>query len=222
MKETMKFRSYILLFSVAIFILTALGLAYLYYKTLVLPFWFALAYIVAWAWVFASAADFFVGNGKLSGKKFLLLTFGVMIISTTVTHSVWTIVTPRWSFSVTTDKSSYNLGEDVQIIVSLENLGFIEHSFKSAVNIPFVVSVEMVHDNPTLKTQVWYSPCHPEATKYTLSPHQSLERTFTWNQTNTVNPWFWNQTYTPGTYLYGHLHQEMHIFLTKFFMHIHT
>ena len=190
----MKFRFYTLLFSVTIFILTAVGLAFLYYKTLVPPFWFIFAYVVAWALVFAFAVDFLIGDGKLSGKKFLLLTFGVMIISTTVTHSVWTIVTPRWSFSVTTDKATYKLGENVQITVTLKNLGFIEHSFKSAVDVPFVVSVEMDGTR-------WYSPYHPDATEFTVPPHQSLERTFIWNQTWTRKSWSQNQTYVPGTYI---------------------
>ena len=194
MAQKMNPKYFTLLFSVIIFILTAVGLAFLYYKTLVLPFWFAFVYIVAWALVFASAADFFVGNGKLSGKKFLLLTFGVMIISTTVTHSVWTIVTPRWSFSVSTDKPTYRLGENVQITVSLENIGFITHSFKSSLSDPVVVSIETYGLGP----QVWYSPYHFNRTEFTIPSHESLERTFIWNQTNIHFPEEENE---PDTYV---------------------
>jgi len=192
----MKFRFYILLFSVIIFILTTVGLAFLYYETLVLPFWFIFAYIIAWVLVFAFAVDFLVGDGKLSGKKFLLLTFSVMIISTTVTHSAWTIVTPKWSFSVTTDKSTYELGENVQITVTLKNLGFIDQSFTSAVDVPFVVSVQQMDDI----IPIWYSPYNRNPTEFTVPPHQSLERIFTWNQTNT-NIHFPEREIEPGTYI---------------------
>jgi len=199
----MKFRFYTLLFSVAIFILTTVGLAFLYYKTLVTPFWFTFAYIVAWPLVFAFAIDFLISDRKWSRKKVLFVTLSVMIIAIIASHSVWTVVTPRWSFSVTTDKSTYKLGENVQITVTLKNLGLIEHSFTSSLSDPVAVSVEMVHDNPTLTTQAWYSPYHPDATEFTVASHQSLERTFTWNQTWTTNLWLWNQTQTrvPGEYI---------------------
>lgn len=193
-----KFRFYILLFSVAIFILTALGLAFLYYKTLVPPFWFIFAYIVAWVLVFSFAA-FLIGDGKLSRKKFLLLTFGVMIMSTTVTHSVWTIVTPRWSFSVTTDKSTYELGENVQITVTLKNLGFIAHSFESSLSDPVWISIEYQHpENPTVTLQVWYSQFHKNTTEFSIKPKETLERNFIWNQTDIHRP---EKEIKPGTYL---------------------
>lgn len=139
-KEKLKFRLGTLLFCVTVFILTTLGLAVLYYKTLTLPFWFVFPYIVAWALVLAWTVDI-IDAGKLSKKKVLLLTLGVMIISTTVTHSVWTIVTPRWSFIVSTDKSNYRLGEPVRITASLKNMGFITHSFTSGVSDPIVVEI---------------------------------------------------------------------------------
>ena len=192
--EKMKFRLHTLLFSVAIFTLTAVGLAFLCYKTLVTPFWFTFAYILAWPLAFAFAVDYLIRDRKLSRKKLLLLTFSVMIIAIIVSHSVWAVITPKWSFSVTTDKSTYELGENVEIMVTLKNLGFIEQSFTSAVDVPFVVSVEMDGTR-------WYSPYHPDATEFTVPPHQSLERTFIWNQTWTRKSWSQNQTYVPGTYI---------------------
>ena len=126
-------------------------------------------------------------------KKIILVVFAVAVVAITSVLSVWAITTPKWSFSVTTDKSTYELGESVQITATLKNLGFIEHSFKSAVDVPFVVSVEMDGSR-------WLSPYHPDATEFTVPPHQSLERTFNWNQTWTRKPWWQNQTYVPGTY----------------------
>jgi len=199
--EKMKFRLHTLLFSVAIFTLTAVGLAFLCYKTLVTPFWFTYAYIIAWALVFAFAIDF-LRDLKLSRKKLVLLTFSVMIIAMIVSHSVWAIVTPKWSFSVTTDKSTYSLGESVQITVTLKNVGFIDQSFTSSLSDPVAVSVEIVHEDPTVRTQAWYSPYHPNPTKFTIAPHQSLERNFTWNQTWTTNLWALNgQTRMLGKYI---------------------
>jgi len=175
-REKLKFRLYTVLFCVAIFILTVIGLVVLYYKALFPPLLlFMFAYIVAWAFVFIFAVDFFISDGKFSGRKIILLTFGVIILSTTGTHSVWTIVTPKWSFSVSTDKSTYKLGENIQITVSLENIGFITHSFESSISEPVVVSID---------DYKWYSPYHLNRTEFTLPPGQSLVRTFIWNQTS--------------------------------------
>ena len=127
-------------------------------------------------------------------KKTILVVFAVAVVAITSVLSVWAITTPKWSFSVTTDKSTYELGESVQITVTLKNLGFIEHSFKSAVDVPFVVSVEIVLYDIT---QVWYSPYHPIATEFTVPPHQSLEMSFTWNQNNIHFP---EREIEPGTY----------------------
>lgn len=175
----MKFRLQILLFSLAIFTLTDVGLAVVYIEKH-LTFWLVLPYVFACSLVFAFAVDFLIGKGKLSVKKVLLLTFAIMVIAATVTHSVWTIVTPRWSFSVSTDNSTYSLDENVKITASLENLGFITHSFKSSIRDPVVVSITKAYST----SQVWFSPFYFEETEFTIPPHQSLERTFTWDQTN--------------------------------------
>jgi len=192
---------YTVLFCVAIFILTVIGLVVLYYKALFPPLLlFMLAYIAAWAFVFAFAVDFFISDGKFSGRKFVLFTFVVIILSTIVTHSVWFIVTPKWSFSVSTDKSTYRLGESVQITVSLENIGFITHSFESSISEPVVVSIDTI----------WYSPYHLTRTEFTIPPGQSLVRTFIWNQTSRfpqveIEPdEYWIRAFIPsGTWIFS-------------------
>jgi len=180
-----------------VFVLTAVGLAFLYYEVLVPPFLFVFAYLVSWILVFGFAFDFFIIGAKLSKKKFLLLIFGVIIISITVTHSVWTIVTPRWSFSVTTDKNTYRLGENVTITATLRNHGLIAHSFKSSISDPVVI-----HVRAYMITSVWYTPFNYEITEFTVFPNQPLERTFVWNQTKSVNIEFGKEI-EPGTYYIG-------------------
>jgi hypothetical protein len=193
----MKSRFYTLLFCVVVFVLTAVGLAFLYYEVLVPPFLFIFAYLVSWILVFGFAFDFFIIGAKLSKKKLLLLTFGVIIISITVTHSVWTIVTPRWSFSVTTDKNTYRPGENITITATLKNHGLIAHSFKSSISDPVVI-----HIRAYMITSIWYTPFNYETTEFTVLPNQPLERTFVWNQTKSVNIEFGKEI-EPGTYYIG-------------------
>lgn len=50
-------------------------------------------------------------------------------------------MTPKWVFSIATDKSLYNLGEEVKITMTLENLGFLTHTFDSFYSDPFVVTI---------------------------------------------------------------------------------
>jgi hypothetical protein len=195
-------RLYTLLFCIAVFFLTSVGLAVLSYGMLPASFFFIfiLVYVTAWALLFASAVDFLDGKGKFSGKKAFVLAFGVMLVSALFTHLVWTITTPKWSFSVSTDRSTYRLGEPVTITASLRNLGFITHSFRSASSNPVVVSVEYQSTANSMSYQVWYSSISRSATEFSAGPGETLERNFSWNQTNTVNPGLWNQTYMPGTY----------------------
>lgn len=176
----MKFRLDILLFSIASFILTAIGLEIGYYRTLNLPsLWLGFIYAVVCVLVLASAANFFVEGGKLSWTQFLFLTFGAIILSGIVTHSAWTIVTPRWAFSVSTDKSTYSLGENVEITVCLKNMGFITHPFQSEASDPIIVRIRRRYSYDP----IWFSPYNLEETAFSVGPNQILQRNFLWNQT---------------------------------------
>jgi len=182
-------RLYILLFSVATFILTAVGLVVVCVGKPVLIFWLIFAYIIAYPCMFALFVPLLTGDGKLSGRKILLLTFSVIIIALAVTSSFWILITPKWSFSVVTDKTTYAHGENVKITVSLKNLGFITHSFKSRVSDPVVISIEYQYtEDPTVRSQVWYSPFHIDITEFSVGPNESFERNFVWNQTNVYLP----------------------------------
>lgn len=187
-------RLYTLLFCIAVFFLASVGLAVLYYGMLPPSFLFILGYVMAWALLFGFAVDFFGGKGKLSGKKVLVLTFVVMLISTLFTHSIWTITTPNWSFSVSTDKSTYRLGELVTITASLRNMGFIPHSFKSGIGDPVLISIEY-WGGP----QLWFSRFHESVTEFSIEPSDSLVSNFVWNQTKNTRLWR-GEEIEPGTY----------------------
>jgi len=185
-KDRIKFKLYTLLFCIAVFILTAVGWVVLSLGMRVMPI--LPFFLMAWVLLLAFAAGTLVGEGKLSRIKVLLLTFGVLIISTAATQSFWIIVTPSWSFSVTTDKSIYKFDEHVKITVSLRNTGFITHSFESGVPEPVIVSVDLVRVD-FFTSQVWYSAYHEGVAQvFSLEPNGLLERNFVWNQTNIYLP----------------------------------
>lgn len=199
MKEKPKSKLHVFLFSAAIFILTCIA----YAGSLVYAFpppWLIVIFIVVFLMLFAFANDVLRARFSWSAKKLLLLTLGVMLTATIVTQTVWTLMTPTWSFSVATDKSTYSLGENVKITATLKNTGFTSHSFKSEVSDPVLVLISQ-WVNPTNGISVWWTAfSNQEITEFSILPNQALQRNFTWNQINTANPWFWNQTYMPGTY----------------------
>lgn len=199
LEEKMKSKWHILLFGIATFILTALGLVIVYRDELGLTLWSLFAYVIALPCLYVFLVGPLLRSGELNGKKFLLLTFSVAIMAIAVTSSLWTVTAPNWSFAVATGKPTYELGESVQITVSLKNLGFMSHSFTSRISKPIIVSISYVHEeNPTVTTQVWFSPYQNNRTEFTILPQQSLERTFTWNQTDSHQP---EKNIEPGTYL---------------------
>ncbi|RLG97764.1 hypothetical protein DRO19_05330 [Candidatus Bathyarchaeota archaeon] len=190
---------FILLFCLANFALVALGFAVYHVGNIALSFWSIVIYPIALLIIYVCMVDPMQREFKLSGRKIILLASSAFLISVLATYSIWTIVTPNWSFKVMTDKTNYRLGEIVEITVVLENCGFITHSFVSLVSNPIIVSVRYVHpENPTVRVQVWYTPFHISKTKFTLAPHQSLEKKFFWNQTNIYNP---EDKIEAGTYL---------------------
>jgi len=132
---------------------------------------------------------------QLNKKRIIGIALIVIVVGLTLPYSVWAITVPRWSFTVTTDKSTYKLGEPVQIRVKLENLGFITHSFTCAISDPVLFTITQKGEYYNL---VWYSKYNKTTTYFTVSSHQTLERTFTWNQTNIYQP---EKKLEPGTYI---------------------
>lgn len=143
----------------------------------------------------------------MSKKRFVVLVFSLVLAVIVAAYSVWAVITPKWSFSVTTNRTAYGLGENVEIIVSLKNMGFITHAFKSRISNPVVVSIEYQHtENPTSRIQVWFSPFQEDITEFSVGPNFSLDRHFVWNQTKSVNIWigegielgiYWIQAFIP-------------------------
>ncbi len=175
----------VLWFCVGVFVLTAVGIDVLYYGIFGLPplwsFFFLIAYIIAWVLLPAFTFDF--SRDRFKSKRLLVLTLGVVLVSALFANLVWTVAGPSWSFSVSTDKSTYRLGELVTITASLRNEGLISHYFISVVSDPVLFRILGPDGND------WHGPYHENTTTFSLSASQTLERTFTWNQ-----------SYVPGTY----------------------
>jgi hypothetical protein len=129
---------------------------------------------------------------QLNKKRIISIALIVIAIGLAVPYSAWTIVVPNWSFSVSTDKSTYRLGKDVEITVTLRNMGFITHSFKSEVKVIYV-SIR----NRSTGIHVWYSSYHLQDMVFSLEPNQILQGNFLWNQTNIHQP---EEEIEPGEY----------------------
>jgi hypothetical protein len=129
-----------------------------------------------------------VSELKLSvGWVLIIILF--LVVAVTLSF-FWVVLTPRWSFTVATNKAVYAIGEDVQITVTLKNMGYIPQSITSAVASPVIVWVDQE------SAQAWYAPYNVQIdqTTFTIASDQSLTRTFTWNQS-----WY-NQVRYPGQY----------------------
>jgi hypothetical protein len=127
------------------------------------------------------------GKLKLSFGAVLIIIFIIIVVS--LTSFLWVLLTPRWSFTVTTNKAVYANGEDIQITVILKNTGYLRQSITTAFTSPIIVLVEN-----QFSAQAWFAPPDVQTgqTTFTLSPDQSLIRTFVWNGS------WWNQERHPG------------------------
>jgi hypothetical protein len=200
MKERMKLRLYLVLLIVAIVAIVSTSYVILTSDIPFVPL-YSIPPLLA---VIFLLSHYLVKpiEDKIGRKRVTIIIFSVAIIAIILVDSAVVIGSSKWAFTITTDKPTYKLGEDVQIIVRLENRGFLTQGFDPRVCAPIIVSVEYESPyNPTVTTQVWYSPynedlrCH-----FSIRPGQHIERDFLWNQTNTANPWSWNTTYKEGTF----------------------
>ena len=190
---------YILLFCLSIFTLVSLSFMTYHLGNMALSFYSTVIYPVVFLLIYICLVDPMRREFKIKGRRIILLTFSVSLISALVIQLIWIAVAPNWVFKIMTDKTNYRQGETVEITVILENCGFITHSFTSLVSDPIIVSIWYIHpENPTVKTQVWYTPYNMGKTKFVLAPHQFLERKLSWNQTNIYDS---TKIVEPGTYL---------------------
>ena len=130
---------------------------------------------------------------QLNKKRIVGVALIVIAVGLAVPYSAWIIVVPNWSFSVSTDKSTYSLGENVEITVVVRNMGFITHSFKSELSDAIFINCWYIAGF----SQVWYSPYYLEDTVFSLGPNQILQRDFVWNLTNIHQP---EKEIEPGRY----------------------
>lgn len=185
----------------ALLILTCMLAVFLIVYILMYSFFQSgLLYVLIPAAILSGAAAYSLcASGKVRTRK-LLLGLTLLVILALTTYATWFVLTPNWVFGLRTDKSSYILGESVQITVTLENHGFVPQLMTSPTANPVVVAVYAWHNDP-FPNMVWYSPYFWNETTFSILPSQALVRTFVWNQTNFVNPWLGNTTYKAGTYL---------------------
>jgi len=133
---------------------------------------------------------------KLRKKLAIVALFLSALVG--IPWTVWVIVTPNWVFYVTTDKPVYNVGELIQITVTLENRGYIPHSFTSPISEP--IEIYIAYWIPGFGTTVWWSGHTLNSTTFTLLPNQKLTRTFVWDQTDIAWSAPYNHTGKPGEY----------------------
>jgi len=115
----------------------------------------------------------------------------LILILASMIYGFWLILTPRWSFTVTTNKTDYALGEDVRITVTLKNTGLIPQSMTSPVADPVMLWIEFAS---APGAYAWFSDVHKNLATFTIAPGQALTRVFIWNQT------WWDKTNYPGAY----------------------
>lgn len=140
---------------------------------------------------------------RRSGTSELKLSFGAVLIIilvlvvTAMMSFFWVLLTPRWSFTIATNKTLYAAGEVVQITVTLKNMGYIPQSITSGITSrargltsPIIVWVE--EDN----AQAWFAPSNVQTiqTTFTITPDQSLTGAFVWG-----GSWYDQKSY-PGKY----------------------
>lgn len=201
-KGKMGFRLSLLAFSAWICVLTGASLATIDYYAGDVYIWEYPLLVFGWVFAFAFAYDFVLDKRGFGGKRLIILVFCLIIASSGVTHAVYIVGTPKWSFAVSTDESSYIQNETIHIAVTLKNLGYIPHSFPSIVDPPIIVVIwnaDLVASSPPQPgLQVWYSVfVNKNQTTFTISPGQSFTRTFAWNQTYTES----SVQIGPGTYI---------------------
>ena len=126
-------------------------------------------------------------------KKLTVLAT-VLTLIFIIPYTAYAVTMPRWSFTVSTDKAFYKLGENVTITATLTNDGYITHSFTSSYKDPILIRFSYVNNVD------WYSDIQRGKTEFSIAPGQSIQRTVVWNQT-TWEYLQWTQKLIPITTL---------------------
>jgi hypothetical protein len=101
------------------------------------------------------------------------------------------VLTPRWSFTITTDKTIYTASDDIRFTVTLKNAGYIPQTITSGITRelsgitePLFVVIDVEEDHNGLTGYyVWYSGDPKNASSsLTLPAGNSITRTYEFNQ----------------------------------------
>jgi len=122
---------------------------------------------------------------KISFGVILIIVLVLLIAS--ILSFFWVVLTPRWSFTVTTDKTSYTSTDDIRFTVTLKNTGYISQTITSGITQPVAVWIEVTAENGWWNPAVWDNgrpPNHlePANTVFTILAGNVLTRTFEFNQ----------------------------------------
>jgi len=126
---------------------------------------------------------------KISFGMILIIVLALLIAS--FLSFFWVVLTPRWSFIISTDKTIYAPSDGIQFTVTLKNTGYIPQTITSGITRelsgttePVFVVIEVQQDHNGLTGYyVWYNgdPITASAS-LTLPAGNSIARTYEFNQ----------------------------------------
>lgn len=126
---------------------------------------------------------------KISFGMTLIIVLVLLIAS--LLSFFWFVLTPRWSFTITTDKTIYTSTDDIRFNVTLKNTGYIPQTITSGITREFsgltspvfvVINVEDYHSGG-MEYYVWYNGDPKIASaSLTLPAGDSITRTYEFNQ----------------------------------------
>ena len=120
----------------------------------------------------------------LSLAAFLILGFGVRAKATLITNSN-SIIQDNIEYYMQTDKSVYNLGEEVEMLYRVTNLGEEEWgSYHARVGVDFTVEAREGENFNEIWYWSWDKFFPDDLIVFTLPPGESMEFNGTWPQIN--------------------------------------
>lgn len=132
-----------------------------------------------------SAYAYALHRSYKEGKFKKLVALSLLLPAVTLgSYTYFGATTPNWVFTLATDKSSYVVGENVQITVTLKNRAFLSQSVASSVNSSFVVRILPVDYS---SMTAWCAPYQYSETILSARSGESIVRTYVWNTTDIAN-----------------------------------
>lgn len=116
-------------------------------------------------------------------KRLTILAVCLALIFITP-YTAYAIITPNWSFTVSTDKSIYKLGENITITATLTNHGYITHSITTSETSTWIRFCAR-----KASWDLWWSLTQLNETEFSLASKQTIKKTVIWSQTVWKNSW---------------------------------